>query len=234
MLAGRPNAGKSSLLNLLAQTDAAIVSAIPGTTRDLLRERINLDGLPLHVIDTAGLRESPDEVESEGMRRAKAEMERADRILLIVDDTLDASAATADITALLGHLPAHLPRTLVRNKIDLSGRPAGMRETPLGPELALSAKTGAGLDPLRAHLTGCVGYQPSGEGAFMARRRHLDALRRAQEHVTHGLERLAVTKAGELLAEELRLAQRALGEITGEFTNDDLLGRIFANFCIGK
>ena len=231
VLAGPPNAGKSSLLNALAQQDTAIVSPIPGTTRDVLRERIHIDGMPLHIIDTAGLRESRDAIESEGVRRARAQMERADRVLFVIDD------AAPDATALQQaerHLPAQIARTLVRNKIDLSARAPGETETAGRTEIALSATSGAGLDALRTHLKRCAGYQSAGEGAFSARRRHLDAIRRAREHVAQGHAVLSQARAGELLAEELRHAQRALGEITGDFTSDDLLGRIFTSFCIGK
>ena len=232
VLAGRPNAGKSSLLNLLAQRDSAIVSPIPGTTRDVLRERIQIDGLPLHVLDTAGLRASADAIETEGVRRARDAMLRADRVLLLIDDATDDTPA---VTALLAELPADVQVTLVRNKIDVSGRAAGVTER--GPhavaEVALSAHTGAGLDALHAHLKACMGYQAAGEGAFSARRRHLDALARTRVELSNAHTELAAGR-GELAAEALRQAQQALGEITGEFTSDDLLGRIFASFCIGK
>ncbi len=231
VLAGAPNAGKSSLLNALAQQDTAIVSAIPGTTRDVLKERIHIDGMPLHIVDTAGLRDARDEIESEGIRRAQIQMQRADRILLLVDD---ASTDTVAFNDAQRQLPADIERTLVRNKADLSGRRPGLVETTDGTEITLSAKTGAGLDALRAHLKHCVGYQGAGEGTFSARRRHLDAIGRARAHVQQGRRALTQNKAGELLAEELRQAQQALAEITGEFTSDDLLGRIFTSFCIGK
>jgi tRNA modification GTPase len=231
VLAGRPNAGKSSLLNALAQEDTAIVSHIPGTTRDVLRSRINLDGMPLHVLDTAGLRESPDEIEAEGMRRARAAMARADRVLLIADDS---DPSQQDNAALARELPEGVGYSVVRNKIDVTGRAPGVSEQGGIVEIALSAASGAGLDALRAHLKRCMGFQPAGEGMFIARRRHLDALRRARSHVEAAAGQLARRRAGELAAEELRLAQRALGEITGEFTSDDLLGRIFAEFCLGK
>ncbi len=231
VLAGPPNAGKSSLLNALAQTETAIVSPIPGTTRDVLRERIHLDGMPLHIIDTAGLRESRDAIESEGIRRARAQMERADRVLLVTDDSVSDARAVRAAAALM---PVNLPRTVLRNKIDLTGRTPGMTQTHGDVEIALSAKTGEGLEHLRRHLKECMGFQAAGEGTFMARRRHLDAIRRAQAHLAQGSARLRELRAGELLAEELRLAQQALSEITGEFTPEDLLGRIFSNFCIGK
>jgi len=230
VLAGPPNAGKSSLLNALAQFESAIVSPIPGTTRDVLRERIHLDGMPLHVVDTAGLRESRDEIEAEGIRRARGQMELADRVLLVLDDTLGGSIPSEVVNL----LPSHPRRTVIRNKIDLTGRAPGITGPPEAIEISLSAKSGAGLDVLRQHLKECMGFQPAGEGTFIARRRHLDALRRAQGCITRGQAQLKEARAGELLAEELRLAQRALGEITGEFTSDDLLGRIFSSFCIGK
>ncbi|MDO8704850.1 MAG: tRNA modification GTPase, partial [Sulfuricaulis sp.] len=230
VLAGPPNAGKSSLLNALAQTETAIVSPIPGTTRDVLRERIHLDGMPLHIVDTAGLRESRDEIESEGIRRAREQMERADRVLLVMDDAADENIPPE----VMKHLPPNLPRTIIRNKIDLTGRVPGVANKSGSVEIALSAKTGNGLDALRRHLQECMGFQPVGEGSFIARRRHLDAIRRAQEHLVQGRARLKQSRAGELLAEELRLSQQALGEITGEVTPNDLLGRIFSSFCIGK
>ena len=231
VLAGPPNAGKSSLLNALAQQESAIVSAIPGTTRDVVRERINVDGMPIHVLDTAGLRESGDEIESEGMRRAQAAMERADRVLLVVDDSGISDAA---LQVLLRQLPDGSSCTVIRNKIDLSGRAAACNEVGNTAEVALSAKTGVGLDLLRGHLRTCMGFQPAGESTFTARRRHLEALGRAREHMQLGQRQLLEARAGELLAEELRLAQRALCEITGEFTTEDLLGRIFSTFCVGK
>lgn len=231
VLVGPPNAGKSSLLNALSQQDTAIVSTIPGTTRDVLRERIDIDGMPMHVLDTAGLRESGDALEAEGMRRARAAMERSDRILLVIDDD---SVGDTVLEGLLEQLPAKLAVTVIRNKIDLTGRAAGTQETQGRSEVALSAKTGDGLDQLREHLKRCMGFQAAGEGSFIARRRHLDAIRRARDHVQAGHRCLEQTRAGELAAEELRLAQQALNEVTGEFTSEDLLGRIFATFCIGK
>ena len=231
VLAGPPNAGKSSLLNALARTEAAIVSAIPGTTRDVLKERIHIDGMPLHIVDTAGLRAARDEIEAEGIRRARAQLERADRVLLVTDDSISDDRALQEAVSLL---PANLPRTRIRNKTDLTGRAHGVTQAADGIEVALSAKTGAGLDDLRRHLKECVGFQPAGADTFMARRRHLDAIGRAQDHIAKGKSRLKESRAGELLAEELRLAQQALGEITGEFTADDLLGRIFSEFCLGK
>jgi tRNA modification GTPase len=231
VLAGPPNSGKSSLLNALAARDTAIVSPVPGTTRDVLRERIHIDGMPLHIIDTAGLRESQDAIESEGIRRARAQMERADRLLLVIDDSVSDARTAREAEALL---PAKLPRTVIRNKIDLTGRTPGMKQTQGEVEISLSAKTGEGLESLHRHLKECMGFQSAGEGTFMARRRHFDAIRRAEMHLAQGKARLRESRAGELLAEELRLAQQALSEITGEFTPEDLLGRIFSSFCIGK
>ena len=231
VIAGRPNAGKSSLLNALAGRDTAIVTAIPGTTRDVLREHIQLDGMPLHIIDTAGLHDSDDPVEREGMQRAWRAIEGADRVLLVVDDQCGFDRADA---AILDELPARLEHTRICSKIDLSGRAPGVSETETGVEVAVSALTGAGMDTLRAHLKQCVGFSEQGEGAFSARRRHLDALARAQAHVAAGARQLREQRAAELLAEELRQAQQALGEITGEFTSEDLLDRIFSSFCIGK
>lgn len=230
VIAGRPNAGKSSLLNRLAGHAAAIVTEIPGTTRDLLREHIHLDGLPLHVIDTAGLRESGDAVEQEGVRRAWEAIDSADRVLLVVDDTL---GLTAEDRRILERLPGKLPVTVIHNKIDLSGRAPQCVDQDRPARVALSAKTGAGLDLLREHLKQAVGFASGSEDGFIARRRHVDALERAHHHMQLAGQRLS-ERAGELLAEELRLAQQALGEITGEFTSEDLLGRIFSSFCIGK
>ena len=227
VLAGQPNAGKSSLLNALAGRESAIVTDIPGTTRDILREEIQVDGMPLHVIDTAGLRDSADPIEQEGIRRAWSEIERADRILLIVDDRDGVSQADR---AIIERLPDGLDLTVVRNKIDLSGNPASAG----ADEYRLSARTGEGLPAFRDHLKACMGYRDSEAGTFMARRRHLEAIDRAADFAIRARAVLEAEHAGELMAEELRGAQDALGEITGEFTSDDLLGRIFSSFCIGK
>jgi len=231
VIAGRPNAGKSSLLNHLAGREAAIVTAIPGTTRDVLREHISIDGMPLHVIDTAGLRDSDDPVEREGIRRAWAEIATADRILMVVDDQL---GLAAEEQALRKRLPAHTPVTVAYNKIDLSGHLPMVRKGAWGTEILLSARTEAGLDLLRKHLKACMGYHSSGEGAFMARRRHLEALERATATLKRATDQLEIFRAGELVAEELRETQNALAEITGEFTSEDLLTQIFSSFCIGK
>ncbi|MEW8013415.1 MAG: tRNA uridine-5-carboxymethylaminomethyl(34) synthesis GTPase MnmE [Candidatus Sedimenticola endophacoides] len=230
VIAGLPNAGKSSLLNALAGRESAIVTDIPGTTRDLLRERIQIDGLPLHLVDTAGLRESGDAVEREGIRRARKQLEQADRILWIFDDLVDPGHDALDRTT----LPPGVPITLVRNKVDRSATPVAIAEVGGETEIALSAKTGDGIDLLREHLKQSVGYPGDQEGEFIARRRHLDAIARATRHLEEGRTVFERSASGELLAEELRQAQRALGEITGEFSADDLLGRIFADFCIGK
>ncbi|MEJ2611404.1 MAG: tRNA uridine-5-carboxymethylaminomethyl(34) synthesis GTPase MnmE [Candidatus Thiodiazotropha sp.] len=230
VIAGRPNAGKSSLLNALAGAESAIVTEIPGTTRDLLRERITIDGIPLHIIDTAGLRESRDPVEEEGIRRAKQQMEQADRVLWVFDDEIDPQHLALDYS----QFPQGVPVTLIRNKIDKSNRDVGVVETESGIEVALSAREGLGIDLLRKHLKQCAGYEEQNEGEFMARRRHLDALERGLQQLNLGAQSLQRDQAGELLAEDLRQAQQALSEITGEFTADDLLGRIFSSFCIGK
>ncbi|GAB6039933.1 tRNA uridine-5-carboxymethylaminomethyl(34) synthesis GTPase MnmE [Endothiovibrio diazotrophicus] len=231
VIAGRPNAGKSSLLNRLAGRESAIVTEIPGTTRDLLREEIQLDGMPLHVIDTAGLRETDDPVEREGVRRAWGAIEKADRLLVVVDDRI---GIAEEEWAIVARLPERLPVTVARNKIDLTGVQPFERDGELGREIGLSAKQDLGIDRLRRHLEETMGYQRGEEGAFIARRRHLDAIDRADRALAAGNEVFHATGAGELLAEELRAAQEALSEITGEFSSDDLLGRIFSSFCIGK
>ena len=231
VLAGQPNTGKSSLLNALAGRETAIVTEIPGTTRDVLKEEINIDGMPLHIIDTAGLRESRDVVEQEGMRRTWQEIEQADCVLLLLDDREGFGERDKLI---LEQLPQQLPVTRIFNKIDLSDAQAELIENENGINIKLSAKNGQGIEILRDHLKTLVGYQGSSEGLFMARRRHLDALERARMHIEQGYKQLQTHHATELLAEELRVAQQALGEITGEVSSDELLGRIFSSFCIGK
>lgn len=231
VIAGRPNAGKSSLLNNLVGDEIAIVTDQPGTTRDVLRQHVHLDGLPLNLIDTAGLRTAVDVVEAEGVRRALNEVDRADRVLYILDH---AAARPLDWRAELQELPPGVPLTLVFNKIDLSGAAPRADESPDPPQVFLSAKTGEGVALLREHLKTRAGYVSGESGALSARRRHLDALRRAKACVEQAAQTLAETRAFELFAEELRRAQLALGEITGEFTSDDLLGEIFSSFCIGK
>ncbi len=235
VIAGRPNAGKSSLLNALAERDAAIVTEIAGTTRDVLREHIHIDGMPLHLIDTAGLREATDEVERIGIERAWQEIEQADCLLFMVDATCsDAREAQAIWPEFIARLPAHLPVTVIRNKVDINGEPVELNTTKGQTLIGLSAKTGLGIDLLRQHLKQSMGFNGSTEGGFIARRRHLQALELADKHLVQGKQQLVEAKAGELLAEELRQAQQALSEITGQFSSDDLLGRIFSSFCIGK
>jgi tRNA modification GTPase len=232
VIAGRPNAGKSSLLNRLAGYEAAIVTPIPGTTRDVVRERIDIDGMPLHVLDTAGLRRGGDLVEEEGIRRAKVEMTRADRVLFVIDASEDPLANAFREES--DRMPADVPVTLVFNKCDIvSGIPVA--DTIVGPpRVTLSATTGKGIDSLRAHLKMSMGYQTLDAGTVSARQRHLESLARARRNVEEAHRQLQERRAGELVAEELRGAQQALNEITGEFTNEDLLGRIFSSFCIGK
>ncbi|QPK62773.1 tRNA uridine-5-carboxymethylaminomethyl(34) synthesis GTPase MnmE [Methylomonas sp. LL1] len=227
VLAGKPNAGKSSLLNALAGHEAAIVTDIAGTTRDVLRERIQIDGMPLHIIDTAGLHDSDNIVEQEGIRRAHREIEKADKVLLLMD------SMGADSAELLDKLPADINVTRIFNKIDLSGHSAQMIEREHGAEIYLSAKTGVGLDLLKQHLKNSVGFGETTDNVFIARRRHLQALSLAQQSVANAGNQLS-HQAPELVAEDLRQAQASLSEITGEFSSDDLLGEIFGSFCIGK
>lgn len=257
VLTGPPNAGKSSLLNALSRQQRAIVSAIPGTTRDLLEQVVEIDGLPVEITDTAGLRDSSDEIEVEGVRRAQAAQQRADLVLLVIDDDATSEREAAQLLRQTGGAPhglfvarltgdadtaaeeaaQSLPRTggqapvcVVRNKIDLSGRAAG----PGDHGVALSALTGDGMAELATLIKRHAGFRHSAASPFIARQRHLDALQRAARCVEAGVEQLADHHAGELLAEELTACQRILGEITGEITSDDLLGLIFASFCIGK
>lgn len=235
VIAGRPNAGKSSLLNALAGREAAIVTDIAGTTRDVLREHIHIDGMPLHIIDTAGLRDATDEVERIGISRAWTEIEQADRIILMLDSSDPESADLSKVQSeFLAKLPTTLPVTIVRNKIDLNDEQASQSEQGGYAIISLSAQTHDGVQLLREHLKQVMGFQTGMEGGFLARRRHLDALEKAAEHLQIGLVQLTEFHAGELLAEELRLVQTYLSEITGEFTSDDLLGNIFSSFCIGK
>lgn len=231
VLAGQPNAGKSSLHNQLAGHDAAIVTEVAGTTRDILREQIHIGGLPLSISDTAGLHNATDIVEQEGIRRTQSELAKADRILLILDHEKGLTPADKVI---LSELPASIPLTLVYNKIDKQGLAASLADEAGQIEIYLSAKTGDGIALLKQHLCDSVGYHPQDEGVFIARRRHLDALQRARSAIEAGYDCLTGLGAGELLAEELRQAQQALGEITGTFTNEDLLDQIFSSFCIGK
>lgn len=235
VIAGRPNAGKSSLLNALAGREAAIVTDIAGTTRDVLREHIHIDGMPLHIIDTAGLREATDEVERIGIARAWTEIEQADRVLFMVDGTTTDETNPHNLwPEFMQRLPVNVPVTVVRNKADLTGEQLGYSEVNSYSLIRLSARTGQGVELLREHLKETMGFSTTAEGGFLARRRHLQALENAAKHLAQGKEQLVIYHAGELLAEELRLAQEALGEITGTFTSDDLLGKIFGSFCIGK
>lgn len=229
VIAGRPNSGKSSLLNRLAGYEAAIVTDQPGTTRDLVREHLEIDGLPVHIVDTAGLRETSDVVEREGVRRTRGQLAVADLTLLVVD-----ASDPAPMEALLAEVPSGVPVIVVRNKIDLTGESPGLAPGEDSSLVRLSARTGAGLDELRRAIKAIAGFGDPGEGTVIARQRHLDSIRRAREHFDAGREQLEVNRAGELLAEELRAVQLALAEITGEFTSDDLLGEIFGKFCIGK
>jgi tRNA modification GTPase len=228
VLAGRPNVGKSSLLNRLAGEEVVIVTPVPGTTRDAVRQTVQVDGVPLNVVDTAGLRDTLDPVESLGIQRTWAAIERADLVVLVADARAGLEAADQ---ALVARFPSRLPRVAVLNKIDLTGGQAARDNTPGGDVIRLSALTGEGMDLLRAALLEAAGWQPGGEDVFMARERHLvalsrglDALERAERHVGEA----------ELMAEELRLVQRDLSAITGEFGADELLGEIFSRFCIGK
>ncbi len=233
VIAGRPNAGKSSLLNALSGRDSAIVTHIEGTTRDVLREHIHIDGMPLHIIDTAGLRESPDEVEQIGIERAWQEIHAADRILMVVDaTTTDETEASRIWPEFVDSLEDTSHLTLILNKTDLSG--AREISHTAHPVIGLSAKAGDGVNDLRNHLKACMGFTGTTEGGYTARRRHLDALERARVLLQAGQQQLEGMGAGELLAEDLRQTQNTLGEITGDFTPDELLGRIFSSFCIGK
>lgn len=235
VIAGRPNAGKSSLLNALAGRETAIVTDIEGTTRDILREHIHIDGMPLHIIDTAGLRENPDQVEAIGIERAIEAILNADRVL-VVKDPSRTDHQKDSLEDLLPNVAKKLDPnriTTLINKADLPGQASGwLSDKPA--VLAISAKSGAGLDLLRDHLKSVMGFHAGTEGSFTARRRHLDAIDRCLAHLHQGQQQLNGYGAGELLAEDLRAAQSALGEITGQLSADALLGKIFSSFCIGK
>jgi tRNA modification GTPase len=252
VLAGKPNAGKSSLLNALSGFDSAIVTPVPGTTRDVLTEPITLDGLPLNIVDTAGLRDSSDIVEREGVKRAKLAIDQADQILLIVDqlthgqDTVSADTVEKLLASLglIGDASAGIGSllnrtTLVFNKTDLvkDGK-TGLDSVDCGgieiTVINISAKTGSGVELVREHLKCRAGYNPGTEDVFVARQRHLIALEAAAELVKSAIQNMDAKSPLELLAEDLRLAQKELGAITGEFTSDDLLGEIFSTFCVGK
>jgi len=237
VIAGRPNAGKSSLLNALSGQDSAIVTDIPGTTRDVLREQIQIDGLPLNIIDTAGLREAPDRVEQEGIRRAWKEISQADLVLVVADASTQPSTSVKDPRDYLPRAEQGLsdiaaPALLVLNKVDLlsTDTPDSTGDGPVW----LSVRTGQGLDLLRTRIKALAGYRDEQTSTFSARRRHLVALEQALATLRQGQAQLQQHRAGELLAEDLRATQRALEEITGAFSPDDLLGRIFSSFCIGK
>lgn len=235
VIAGRPNAGKSSLLNALAGRETAIVTSIAGTTRDVLREHIHIDGMPLHIIDTAGLRDTPDEVESIGIARAWKEIENADRVLLMVDSTDTTATAPHDIwPEFVDKLPHPERITVIRNKSDLTGETAGYAKENGIDLVRMTAKAGDGLTALREHLKTIMGFDATSEGGFIARRRHIEAIEKARDYLNAAMDQLIHAHAGELVAEDLRQAQQVLNEITGEFSSDDLLGRIFSSFCIGK
>lgn len=231
VIVGAPNAGKSSLMNALAGADSAIVTPIAGTTRDLIREQIDLDGLPVTLIDTAGLRDSPDAIEAEGIRRAREALKTADHALLLVDASESQSATTLEkqFDALQADLPTGIPFTRVLNKTDLA-----VTQTRISDALSISATERTGLTALRERIRQSAGLARSNEGSFSARRRHIESLEKAFAAFSQGVHVLHEQHAGELMAEELRLSQKALGEITGEISSDDLLGKIFGEFCIGK
>jgi tRNA modification GTPase len=245
-IAGKPNAGKSSLLNALAEVERAIVTNIPGTTRDILQEQISIDGLPLNIVDTAGLRESHDIVEQEGVRRAKVAIKSANRLLIVLDTTeigISLEAATIEVLNLIAdednvsELLKH--SSVILNKIDLveDGFLWSDSITVLNrlvPVIGISAKDHLGLDSLRQHLKKCANYTAAGENSFIARERHLLSLKDALKHLGIGIEKVSEHSHWELLAEELRITQQDLNKITGDFSSDDLLGEIFSNFCVGK
>lgn len=234
VLAGKPNSGKSSLLNALSGRESAIVTEVAGTTRDVLREQIHIDGMPLHIVDTAGLRESGDAIEQEGIRRAWQEIAKADRVLLVIDSSTDYSLDPRENwPEYFARFPDSNKITLLLNKSDLSGLPEKLEQREF-PIISLSAKHRVGLDLLIAHLKACMGYSGAGEGTFTARRRHLQALQEAGKSLQSARRQLTESRAGELVAEDLHRVQQALSAITGAFTADDLLGEIFSSFCIGK
>ena len=235
VIVGRPNAGKSSLLNALAGKETAIVTDIAGTTRDVLKEHIHIDGMPLHIIDTAGLRDHADIVEKIGIERAWQEIKQADRILFMVDANEEQGEQPQTIwPEFYAKLPEDAAITVIRNKCDLSQEASAIDTSQSYPVIRLSAKQGEGIEHLKAHLKACMGFDQVGEDQVIARQRHITALKHAQIHIFQGKDQLELNMAGELLAEELRIAQDHLNEITGEFSSDDLLGKIFSSFCIGK
>ncbi len=230
VIAGKPNAGKSSLLNALSGRDSAIVTDIPGTTRDVLREYIHVDGIPLHVIDTAGLRESDDAVEKIGVERATHEIKKADIVLLILDGALEEEVNFS----LPNDISSDAKLIIVSNKIDVTKVTPHIEAHSQGPVVFVSVKENLGIDLLISELKSAAGAEKYSENTFIARKRHIEALNLAKKHLEKGCVQLREYKAGELLAEDLRAAQESLSEITGEFTSDDLLGVIFSEFCIGK
>ena len=231
VISGLPNAGKSTLLNRLTGYDTAIVTDVPGTTRDVLRAEINIDGFPVHIIDTAGIRESNDKIEIEGIKRSWVELQNCDQVILVVDDQQGLNQQELD---LIQRLPEGTAVTIIYNKIDLTQRSPGISADENGIAICLSAKQNLGIDLLRQHLKKGTATQATGEGNFMARRRHITALESAEQAVSSGLQQFIDTAAGEFLAADLSQAQQHLASITGEFSSDDLLGRIFSSFCIGK
>lgn len=235
VIAGKPNAGKSSLMNCLSGRDSAIVTELAGTTRDVLREHIHLDGMPLYIVDTAGLHDTDNVVEAEGIRRALNEIEKADVVLLIVDSASEtAEEQTKTLNNIRDKIPANLPVMIVNNKIDLTQEKPRIDNKNNETHIYISAKQQDGVQQLKQQLKTLMGFDKASEDTFIARQRHVDAIARTKTHLEKGLAQLKNHKAGELLAEDLRQAQTALSEITGAFTSDDLLGQIFSSFCIGK
>ncbi|RUM77671.1 MAG: tRNA uridine-5-carboxymethylaminomethyl(34) synthesis GTPase MnmE [Candidatus Thioglobus sp.] len=227
-IAGKPNAGKSSLLNALTQVPSAIVTDIAGTTRDVLKETIHVNGMPLNIIDTAGLHISEDKIEQEGIKRAYSEIERADVVLMV----FDAQDKAPDLSILPSGIEGK-PIILIKNKVDLTGESTGITHSDEQTQLSLSAKQSQGIDLLRQELSSIAGLSDTGEGVLLARKRHIIALESALDSTRHALDQLN-NSASELVAEDLRQAAQYLGSITGEFSSDDLLGEIFSSFCIGK
>ncbi|BGI51240.1 MAG: tRNA uridine-5-carboxymethylaminomethyl(34) synthesis GTPase MnmE [Arsenophonus endosymbiont of Ceratovacuna japonica] len=235
VIIGKPNAGKSSLLNALSGREVAIVTDIAGTTRDILHEYIDIDGIPLHIIDTAGLHKSLDKIEQIGIKKALEEIEQADHILFIVDSiTTEEIEPKLLCPEFITRLPKYSPITIIRNKVDITNEPVSITKINNYSLIRLSAYRKSGIDLLRQHLKESIRFNYNIEGEFLARRRHIQALNIADKHLQRGYQHLVVTRSCELLAEELRLTQKVLGEITGEFSSDDLLNRIFSSFCIGK